>query len=369
MNYYVVTIFLGVLSIFVASQVDAAITSPTPTSTLSGSTVSFTWSAIPGAEKYALDVGTMVGGFDIWQGIIVTTSKSISTLPLNGSTVYVRLWTRVGGVWQTPLDYTYTAADHRATLTTPAPTTTFSGSTVTFSWSTGTSANDYALDVGTTVGGFNISQGIVTGTSMTVSNLPINGTVVYVSLWTRIGGVWQTPLDYTYTAADPRAKLTIPGLGATLSGSTIMFSWDAGAGASNYWLDVGTTLDGNSLSQGVTSKTSKTVSGLPINGSTVYVKLYTQIGGTWQAPIYYTFTSKWGILSIVPSGGGVQITFVSIAGRFYQLQVTDNFADPSLPWRPSGDRIPGKDGATQINVPVTAGVTRRFWRMALLPDL
>jgi len=361
-------VFLFTLVCLMAvTESHAGITNPTPETILSGPSATFIWSAVAGADSYWLYVGTTAGGKNISTGAVAGTTTALTNLPTNGSKVYVRLWTRIGGAWQTPLDYTYTAADLRAKLTTPTPETTLTGSTVTFSWTTGTGASDYWLDVGIALGKGTIAEGVVTGTSKTVSNLPFNGGKVYVRLWTRIGGAWQTPLDYTYTAADLRAKLTTPAIGTTLSGSTTTFSWTTGTGASDYWLDVGTAVGTNNLSAGVVTATSKTVSNLPVNGSTVFVKLWMRVGGIWQTPVDYTFTSNWRIPGIVTVEGGVEITFTSSVGRFYQLQATDNFADPSLPWTVARERIPGEGSITRINIPVAAGVARRFWRIALLP--
>ena len=38
----------------------------------------------------------------------LVTSQAVSGLPANGSTIYVRLWTLLAGVWQYN-DYSYTA--------------------------------------------------------------------------------------------------------------------------------------------------------------------------------------------------------------------------------------------------------------------
>ena len=56
-----------------------------------------------------------------------------SAVSTNGSAIYVRLWTQIGGAWQFN-DYSYAAAGVRtkAAMTSPASGTTLSGSTVTF---------------------------------------------------------------------------------------------------------------------------------------------------------------------------------------------------------------------------------------------
>jgi hypothetical protein len=55
-------------------------------------------------------------------------------------------------------------------------------------------------------------------------------------------------------------------------------------GATRYWLDIGTTLGSNNLG-GYNPGTAltKTVGGLPTNGTTVYVRLWTLLGGVWQS--------------------------------------------------------------------------------------
>jgi hypothetical protein len=59
----------------------------------------------------------------------------------------------------------------------------------------------YWLQIGTTMGGTNIysaDQG--TNLSRTVNGLPVNGSTLYVRLWSRIGDGWLYN-DYTYTGA------------------------------------------------------------------------------------------------------------------------------------------------------------------------
>jgi len=271
----------------------AVITTPMPGSTLSGSTVTYTWSAGVGASAYWLDVGTVQGQGNIFgQNVGLVTSQVVSGIPTNGSAIYVRLWTLLGGTWQYN-DYTYTAAG-KAAMSSPAPGSTLSGSTVTFSWSAGSGASAYWLDVGTVQGQGNIfGQNVGLATSQVVSGIPANGGTIYVRLWTLVGGTWQYN-DYTYTAAGAgttKAAISSPIPGSTLSGSTVTFTWSAGSGASAYWLDVGTVQgQGNIFGQNVGLVTSQVVSGIPTNGSTIYVRLWTLLGGAWQVNDY-TYTA------------------------------------------------------------------------------
>src|SRR5205823_2501042 len=68
-----------------ANPVRAAITSPAAGSTLSGSPVTFAWSAGSGATQYWLIAGTTLGGYDLYtasQGSNLT--GMVTGLPSNG---------------------------------------------------------------------------------------------------------------------------------------------------------------------------------------------------------------------------------------------------------------------------------------------
>jgi uncharacterized protein YkwD len=84
--------------------------SPAPGSKLAGSSVTFTWAAVSGAQEYYIYMGTSAGRNNLYsKSTGLTRSATISGLPTNGSNVYMRLWTRVSGVWQYK-DYVYKAA-------------------------------------------------------------------------------------------------------------------------------------------------------------------------------------------------------------------------------------------------------------------
>jgi hypothetical protein len=181
------------------------ITSPAPSSTLSGSSVTFTWSAGTGASAYWLDVGNVAGGNEYSQsgnlGNVLTTT--VNGLPNSGSTVYVTLYSLVGGQWLSNA-YTYTAFSGSAgkgVITSPTPGSTLSGSSVTFNWMAGTGANAYWLDVGNVAGGNQYSQSGNLGNVLTttVYSLPADGSTIYVTLYSLVGGQWLSNA-YTYVS-------------------------------------------------------------------------------------------------------------------------------------------------------------------------
>lgn len=106
---------------------------------------------------------------------------------------------------------------------------------------------------------------------------PINATV-------KVGKAQGTILN---DDGSTRAILLTPAPGSTFTSSAVTFTWSSGSGVTEYWLGVGTTSGGGqiySASQG--TRLSRTVFGLPTNGSTVYVRLRSRIAGLWQYKDY-----------------------------------------------------------------------------------
>jgi hypothetical protein len=172
---------------------------------LTSSTVTFDWTAgSPGPYSYWLDIGSSAGGNNYYSsgnlGNVTTTT--VSGLPTDGSTLYVTLYTLISGSWVGNA-YTYTALNSSsglAAMQTPPPNSTLSGSTVTFTWSSDSSATGYWVDIGSSAGGNDIysSGNLGTATTTTVYSLPANGTTIYVSLYSYVGGQWlNNPVTYT----------------------------------------------------------------------------------------------------------------------------------------------------------------------------
>jgi serine protease len=276
------------------SPVLAAMTSPTPGSTLSGSSITFTWSAGGGPTAYYLYIGTTgAQSANIYNsGTLYATSVTVSSVPTYGVTLYVTLFSKINGAWE-PASYTYTEGGSPvlAAMSSPTPGGTFFNSSVNFTWTAGGGPTAYWLYIGTEgVGSANLyDSGGLHGTSVSVTGLPTSGATVYVTLFSQINGAWQ-PVHYVYTEASPPAQSTItsPASGATLSGSSVTFSWTAGSQVSAYWLYVGTTgaRSTNILNSGSISSTSLTVSSIPTSGVDLYVTLFSEINGTWEPESY-----------------------------------------------------------------------------------
>ena len=206
-------------------------------------------------------------------------------LPTDGSTIYVRLSSQINGNWQYK-DYTYQTyqAASAAEMISPAPGSTLGSSSVTFSWSSGIGVTQYFLYLGRSTGGNDIygqSQG--TNQSVTLNNLPTDGSTIYVRLYSLINGTWQYR-DYAYQTYQTAtaAEMISPAPGSALGSSSVTFSWSSGIGVTQYWLTVGRSAGGYDIygqSQGTNQ--SVTVNNLPTDGSTIYVRLYSLINGNW----------------------------------------------------------------------------------------
>jgi hypothetical protein len=278
----------------------AALTSPTPGSTLAGSSVTFAWTAGVGITSYELRVGTTGAGsnniFD--SGPTTANSAMVSNIPLTDEMVYVELVSVFAAAPMQTASYTFTGGTPTpATLTAPTGTT-LAGSSVAFAWSTGVGVSRYQLRLGTTgPGSENIYDSDSTpATSATVNNIPTNGGTVYVALSSEINGVWQfTGYTFLESGGPPTpAALTAP-TATKLTGFSQTFTWSPGSGVSAYELWVGTTgfSSSNISDSGWITATSATVNNIPTNGGTVFVRLYSLINGAWQFTDY-TFNESGG---------------------------------------------------------------------------
>ena len=282
------------------------IVGPPPGSTLRGSTLTFKWrSNGANVTDYGLNVGTSRGGRDLFRSGALgkVGSVTVSNLPKDGSTLFVRLWYRVNnGAWKST-DYQYTAGKTTSAapaLVSPVPGSTLRGSTLTFKWrSDGATVTDYGLNVGTSRGGRDLFRSGALGKvgSVTVSNLPKDGSTLFVRLWYRVNnGAWKST-DYQYTAGKTTSAapaLVSPVPGSPLRGSTLTFKWRSnGTNVTDYGLNVGTSRGGRDLFRsGALGKVgSVTVSNLPKDGSTLFVRLWYRINnGAWKF-IDYQYTA------------------------------------------------------------------------------
>ena len=104
--------------------------------------------------------------------------------------------------------------------------------------------------------------------------------------------------EYTVTAfttvVNNKAQLLFPAPGSKLSGSFAEFQWSSGTNVAQYWLEVGTTPNGwEIVSRDMGTRLTTALDNLPTDGRTLYVRVYSYIGGVWQFNAY-TLTAAGG---------------------------------------------------------------------------
>jgi hypothetical protein len=200
------------------------------------------------------------------------------SLPTNGTTIYVRLWTILNGTTYLSNDYTYTEfTQSAAAIISPTPGTTLTSASTTFTWNPGPAGTTgYGLNVGTTgVGSADlVNIGPLSGTSVTV-NLPTNGTTIYVRLWTELSGPTYLSNDYTYT------EFTVGG--GTKPGDAITWRYDNSLDGLNASETTLTTANVNSTTFGKVGEF--TVDGR-IDGEVLYLGQIS-ISGVMKNVIYF----------------------------------------------------------------------------------
>jgi hypothetical protein len=326
-------------TVVVSSGTQASMSNPTPGSTLTGASVTFQWNN-SGAAQYWLYVSKVgVGDNDLYNSSVGTgTSVTVNNLPTDGSTTYVRLYSELGTLWYY-YDYTYKAytavvsSGTSAVMSNPAPGSTLTGASATFQWNN-SGAAQYWLYVSKVGVGDNdlYNSSVGTGTSATVNNLPTNGSTIYVRLYSELGSAWYY-YDYTYKAytasGGTQASISNPTPGSTLTGASATFQWN-NSGAAQYWLYVSKVGVGDSdlYNSSVGTGTSAAVNNLPTDGSTIYVRLYSELGSSWY---YYDYTYK----AYTASSGGLQVgkwvTVYDTNGLGLKLRTCASTSDSACP--------------------------------------
>ena len=124
-------------------------------------------------------------------------------------------------------------------------------------------------------------------------------------------------------SANTPAQLLSPTPNSTLVGASVTFTWED-ASADGYWLTIGSTPTGGEYydqDQGLA--TSVTVSGLPTDGSLVYVQLQTLFGAVWSSHDYQ-FTAA------MQSGGGGDLLVFSTQGNSVIPTVASPYDDADV---------------------------------------
>lgn len=162
---------------------------------------SLAWGGVSQAQQYAAWVGTTTGGYDVASASLGAGVTSYAApLPL-GRKLHARVWTMIGGVWVRYEDTTFTAGGG-ATFTAPTDAQTGVAVSQPLTWSPVATAQEYAVWVGTTPGGYDVASAAEAPgtTSFAAGNLP-HARKLYARVWTMVDGLWDRYQDISFTTA------------------------------------------------------------------------------------------------------------------------------------------------------------------------
>ncbi len=319
----------------------APLSTPTPGTTLTNTSITFTGGHTSEDTNHRIYVGTSKGARNLHDSGTMGSSHSTTAtgLPTSG-TIYVRYWstnassTAHGWVYH---DHTYTMAvgsggsggggsgggSFPAPLSTPTPGTTLTNTSITFTGGHTSEDTNHRIYVGTSKGARNLHDSGTMGSShsTTATGLPTSGTI-YVRYWstnassTAHGWVYH---DHTYTMAVGSggsggggsgggsfpAPLSTPTPGTTLTNTSITFTGGHTSEDTNHRIYVGTSKGARNLHDSGTmgSSHSTTATGLPTSG-TIYVRYWsTNASSTAHGWVYHDHTYTMAVGS-GGSGGG-----------------------------------------------------------------
>ena len=267
---------------------------PVDGATLTSDSQTVSWLANSTAvDEWWLFAGDAVGSSSYFDSgnLDDATSVLVTGLPVDETTVYVRLFYRQSGARWSSIDVTYTAASSTTepAFDSPVPGTVLTGDTETFSWlSNGQSVDEWWLYAGSSVGSKSYFDSGNLGNSLdlAVTGLPTDGTTVYVRLFYRETGSSWSKIDATYTAVSGPSEPGLVSPADALTSGSQTFEWAAnGVAVDQWWLYVGSAVGDNSYfdSGNLRNATSVLVEGLPVDGSAVYARLYyRESGGRWS---------------------------------------------------------------------------------------
>jgi len=197
----------------VKALADPQIITPSADSTLSGSAQTFSWDIDRAdVERVWLYVGTTEGGRDLANSgdIGLDTEYDVIGIPVDGTTIHARFWYYISSRWFY-VDSSYKAADLNVdvsipTMDSPANNSELAGANVEFKWSdNNTQVNFWWLYLGTSRGGkdlYDSGRSLQSRTSVTIDDLPVDGSPVHARLWFRTSADGWKYTDSLYRASD-----------------------------------------------------------------------------------------------------------------------------------------------------------------------
>ncbi|MFZ0304348.1 MAG: choice-of-anchor D domain-containing protein [Terracidiphilus sp.] len=305
-----------------------ALTSPTPGRVLPGSTVTFAWTAGVSVQAYALHMNTIPGSpedpsqtrfFD--SGVISSTSITVTSVPMAGTTVYTILGYEISGTWQY-VTYSYTEAS-----TTPV----LSGLNCTNSSMTaaGTDGCTVSLNSAAASGGFTVSLSSNAAAVTVPSSITVPAGATSASFTATVSAVSAAQTATLTASSGGTSKTFAINLGPatptlTLQSTSVAFG-DVTDGSPSYQ-SVTLTSSGTAavtLSAGSVSGTGYTISGVsfpltlnPGQTATLEIEFDPTASGVSNGSITLTSNSSTGSTSTISLSGTGE------GGSSYEVNLT-----------------------------------------------
>ena len=142
---------------FTAAATTATMIYPTANATDVSTAQAFQWTAVTGADAYILHIGTAPDTWNVLAaGLLSQPSYVVATTLPTGVTLYVRVGSRVGGIWRYSASIPFTAALMTATMTYPTANATGVSTAQPFQWTSVSGADAYILHIGTAPDTWNV---------------------------------------------------------------------------------------------------------------------------------------------------------------------------------------------------------------------
>ena len=219
---------------------------PVEGASIDGSMVSFQWGAVTGATRYQLEI-TRASDGTIFRTVDLGNDTTTTQYAFANDGAQYRWRVRAGsstqwGAWSLHRTFTNGAALPAPTLGSPANNASLDSTSVSFQWSAVTGATRYQLEVVRVSDGFvfkNVELGNTTSASQ--SGFPNDGTEYRWRV--RAGnahawGAWTAHRNFSSGVVLPAPTLSSPANNSELSGSSVLFRWNAVSGATKYQLEV-----------------------------------------------------------------------------------------------------------------------------------
>lgn len=237
---------------------------PAPAPTHTSQPVLFRWTAVPGADRYRLRVGTAPGEHDVLHilGISATTHRAEGELPA-GRPLYARVSAHRDGQWR-HANLRFTVERAAAEWIHPAPGSPVAELGRAFEWTPVPGAKEYRLVVGTGPGLADIlDRQVGRATRVDVTNVPV-GRRLIARVHTRVRDTWYwRDSDFAFRVGYRGAHLVYPRPGETAD-LRRPFRWQPAPLATSYRLRMGSRPGGSDLhDSGVLHVTHRFVEMLP----------------------------------------------------------------------------------------------------------